>query len=480
LLDFIKKHKWLLAALVLWLVMHAPHMSKDLVGRHVWRQAQTQGTIENFVTEDFNILNPREHRRNVYEGYYRMEFPLYQWLIAGAGKLIGSTVSLSRWLTLFISLLSILGMFKLLNRFTDDNTAQMGAWAFAWSPSLFYFGINPLPDNLALCLGIWGLAMFFKFFESKTKFTHLLLSAILLALAAAIKLPFGLFYAVPFYFAILALTKWNIKTFIKNLVYIPFLVLPIAWYAWVIPTWDKIGILSGGGNEELQKLWYYFVRNLWGIFPELILNFGSVFFFLVGIWIILKFKLYKHSKGQSFILLFIALAAYFFYVLKMIQGNHEYYLFVFYPIVFAIVTLGIKHLIQKSLNLKRISLALLMLLPIFTYLRSSNSWDTENPSVPKELLDKKEWFQNLTPKEDLCIVGSDQSPYTYFYYLDKRGYAFSNDSIPPEKLALWIKSGAKYLYSDSRKFEAAKYVHPYLGSLIAEEGNFKVFRLKSP
>jgi len=162
------------------------------------------------------------------------------------------------------------------------------------------------------------------------------------------KTTFWLFYAVPFYFAILALTKWNIKTFIKNLVYIPFLVLPIAWYAWVIPTWDKIGILSGGGNEELQKLWYYFVRNLWGIFPELILNFGSVFFFLVGIWIILKFKLYKHSKGQSFILLFIALAAYFFYVLKMIQGNHEYYLFVFYPIVFAIVTLGIKHLIQKK------------------------------------------------------------------------------------------------------------------------------------
>ena len=461
--------------------MHVPHMHKDLVGRHVWRQAQTQGTIENFAKEDFNILNPREHRRNVYEGYYRMEFPLYQWVIAGLGKIFGTEIWLTRWFTFFIGLGSIVGMFFFLRTFLNNCTAQMGAWCFAWSPSLYYFSINPLPDNMALCFGIWGLAFSFES-RGTPKGSHYWLSALLLALSTAVKLPFIIFYSVPFIFLLrdVYFKQWQrVKYY---LIYPVFLIPPIAWYAWVMPFWDKAGIVSGGHNNSwnIENLWYYFGRNLWGVFPEVILNFGALIFFLVGIWQVIRNKLFKSAKGQAVLLLFFILSAYFFYTLKMIQGSHEYYLFVFYPIVFSLVALGLQKMLVVNQNSKKLALFLLFCLPIFTYLRSHKSWDTKNPSVPKELLNKKEWFRSLTPKDELCIVGSDLSQYIYFYYLDKRGYAFGNDSIPPQKVKIWIDKGAKYLYSDSRKVERSMQMRLYLDTLLFEQGNFRVFKLKSP
>lgn len=481
LIRFIKKYKWLAAAFLLWLILHAPQMNKDLVGRHVWRQTQTQGTIENFVSEDFNILNPREHRHNVYDGYYRMEFPLYQWLIAGLGKIFGSSIWLSRWVTQLIGLLSILGMFFFLKTFLSVKIAQIGAWCFAWSPSLFYFGINPLPDNLALCFGLWGLAYSFSFYKTKSG-KHMFWSALFLALSTAVKLPFIILYAVPLFLVFHETLKrqWEVVSY--YFIHVIFFTLPLVWYNWVIPSWDKAGIISGGeiNRANFEKTWNHFVRNLWGVFPEVILNFGSLIFFFIGIWMVLRKRLHQSILGQSMLFLFVVLSAYFFYTLNMIGGHHEYYLFIFYPLVFLLVALGVQWMLQKHLLSKRLALGLLILLPVFNHLRSNNSWDTENPSVPKELLNKKEWFRSLTPKDELCLVGSDVSQYIYFYYLDKRGYAFGNDSIPPENLKKFVKQGVKYLYSDSRKLENAAYMKPYLDSLLYEEGRFKVFKIKSP
>ena len=64
------------------LIMHFNHFTKDLIGVHVWRQTQTQSTINNFYQEDFNILNPKRNDRGDGEGIFRMEFPLMQWCVA--------------------------------------------------------------------------------------------------------------------------------------------------------------------------------------------------------------------------------------------------------------------------------------------------------------------------------------------------------------------------------------------------------------
>jgi hypothetical protein len=52
--------------------MHWRVFQTDLVGRHVWRQAQTQTVVVNFYEEDFNILNPRLNSRGSGDGIRRL------------------------------------------------------------------------------------------------------------------------------------------------------------------------------------------------------------------------------------------------------------------------------------------------------------------------------------------------------------------------------------------------------------------------
>jgi hypothetical protein len=188
-------------------LMHLKHFSKDLMSIHVWRQTQTQSTIINFYEEDMNILNPRRNDRGDSDGIFRMEFPLMQWLVACQYKIFGNHLIISRIFMFLIGLLSILGIYKLLDAlFQKPILSVIGAWAFNFSPSFYYYTINPLPDNLALCCSIWGLTLFF-IWNNKKNTKYLIFSSLLLSIGALCKLPFIIYYIVPFaYFASLVIT----------------------------------------------------------------------------------------------------------------------------------------------------------------------------------------------------------------------------------------------------------------------------------
>ena len=64
-----------------------------------------------------------------------------------------------------------------------------------FSPAFYYYAVSSLPDNFALCCGIWAVAVFLKSLpDANWKAT--ILSAFLMSLSMAAKLPFILFYAV--------------------------------------------------------------------------------------------------------------------------------------------------------------------------------------------------------------------------------------------------------------------------------------------
>jgi hypothetical protein len=142
--------------------MHFKHFSKDLMSIHVWRQTQTQSTINNFYEEDMNIFNPRRNDRGDSDGIFRMEFPIMQWIVASQYKVFGNHLIITRLFMFLIGFLTILGIYKLLDAlFHNTILSVIGAWAFNFSPSFYYYTINPLPDNFALCCSVWGLALFF-------------------------------------------------------------------------------------------------------------------------------------------------------------------------------------------------------------------------------------------------------------------------------------------------------------------------------
>ena len=110
------------------LVMHFNHFSKELISFHVWRQTQTQSTIINFYEEDMIILNPRINNRGDGDGISRMEFPLMQWLVACLYKVVGDHLIISRIFMFIIGLISVLGIYKLIiSIFQNRTMALIGA-----------------------------------------------------------------------------------------------------------------------------------------------------------------------------------------------------------------------------------------------------------------------------------------------------------------------------------------------------------------
>ena len=473
----------LLSIVIISFIMHYQHFSKDIISIHSWRQTQTQTTINNFYEEDMNILNPRRNDRGSGDGIFRMEFPLMQWLVAGSYYVFGKSVLVTRLFMFGVGLLSVLGVYKLLLiLFKKELLAIIGAWAFNFSPSFFYYTINPLPDNLALCCAIWGLVLFFKWTESN-KLIQLIICGILLSIGALCKLPFILYFIVPTVYLLRNIfrTQQYKKNILQGVLVFTSLIFPLLWYITVIPEWEGNGIVSGMFDNSINfsTLLDYLIHNLVSTLPELLLNYGSVLFFIAGFYFLFKKKAFRNSHFLLIIALSFSALSYFVFEINMIAKIHDYYLFPFYPLLFILVGYGAYNIYRiKKKSFKVITICLLCALPITCYIRMYERWIPESPGFNKDLLEYKSELRKITPNDALVIIGNDVSRYISFYYIDKKGWGFDNDNLTPVKLNKMIDEGAEYLYSDSRKIDTNQYISPYLDKLILEKGSIKVFRLK--
>ncbi len=485
-MKFCRKKTWkykyvlLLTLAAVSILMHLPHMNKDLISFHVWRQTQTQTVIDNFYEEDFNILNPRINNRGNGDGIFRMEFPVMQWLVANIYRITGRSITVTRILMLITGFLSVAGIyFLLLMLFENEFVAATGAWAFNFSPSFYYYTINPMPDNFALAAGIWGLAMFFMWYRKKKTYM-LVLSSMLIALAALAKLPFILYYAVPFSAVVYLCLRKKAKKCTALFFYsFGFALLPLAWYISVIPGWHGNIIVKGmlSYKDNILQLLDYYQHNLISTLPELLINYGSLVFFLAGIYYAAKNKIYR-----SPVFIFLAsgglvLISYYLFEANAIAKVHDYYLFVFYPFLFSLVAYGIKQLTCRSRKIvAALSVFMLAILPLTCGLRMEDRWDINHPGFNKDLYLYKTQLQNSVPDTSLVIAGPDESGYIFLYYIHKKGWNFYN--LPgKEKVKDMIAKGAKYLYTDLPEKDL-KHLQSLIDRKIAQYGSIRVYKLK--
>lgn len=484
-MKFNQKHIYFvfISIVIISISMHYNHFSKDLIGIHVWRQTQTQTTINNFYDVDMNIFNPQQNELSNDNGIFRMEFPLMQWLVACTYKVFGKNIIISRLFMFIVGLFSVFGIYKLIQSISYNSTmAIIGAWAFNFSPSFYYYTINPLPDNFSLCSAIWGTAFFFKSIDTK-KIKYTYASALLLSISALCKLPFIVYFSIPFaYYAFTYLKQKKVNYFLKNsFPYLFFLLFPLAWYLYVIPNWHGNGVVQGIllNNPGCETITNYLVHNLVSTLPELLLNYGSFPLFLFGIYFMFKNKVHHHNYFSVFLFLSCCVLFYFFFEINMIAKIHDYYLFPFMPLLFIIVSYGAYNLLK--LNTKFTSIFVLFalcILPFTCYLRMKNRWNIESPGFNNDLLKYKNQLQNAVPNNALCIVGNDESSFIYFYYVNKKGWSFNNNTLSNNEIDKHIVNGAKYLYSDSRKIETQFTTLNHIDKFILEKGSIKVFKLK--
>ncbi|MEI2673177.1 MAG: hypothetical protein V9F05_03950 [Chitinophagaceae bacterium] len=259
--------------------------------------------------------------------------------------------------------------------------------------------------------------------------------------------------------------------------------LPLVWYAIVIPQWSDNPVLAGVFDSRVSvlKLLDYLQHNVFITTPDLLLNYGSVLFFMAGFYFLVKRKSYRDFRFIPILWLGIMVIAYYLFEIIPIGKIHDYYLFPFYPLLFILVAYGAYHILYGSnKKLRIVSYVLLIVLPLTCFLRADTRWNKNNPGFNRDLLTFKTELRNAVPKNAVVVAGNDISKVIFLYYIDKKGYPFLNNLLTTNDLQGFVSAGAEYLYSDSPDIIEQQQLSPFIDLLIVTCGSVKVYKLKNP
>jgi hypothetical protein len=470
---------------------------------HVWRQCNTMAVARNLYEESMNPLHLRVDNRFDTDGITGGNFPAYEFLTASIYHLTGEKYWVSRSISLLLHLLGAWGIFRLTAFFfqhlkdpdTRDYASVASSWAYLFSPSLFYFGICALPDNLALTASLWGAYFLLRFCDSyltneadaETELFSGLLGTILLALSGLTKIYF-LAIGLPIVVWVLFRFFSNGKP-IQKLLVLSFLGLiitgiPVWWYLHAADLIKMSGLTDFGIEFRPAESWKkgldILAKNLTSDLPELLLNYAGTVMLLIGLF---RFKLLP--KNLRFLMTIWAIGLSCYHVIELRQMEvHDYYMWTHLPLLFLLASFGWAQL--RTWN-EKMALGLLILLPVFASIRILPArFLTEDRGIPIEFTSENTLrkLQEAVPDDALCIVGKDDSRCIYFYFLQKKGWAIAETAELTQKNAnqlpairTMIVKGARYLYLRSAAVPAE--VQPFIRSKKAQIGDWNVYELLS-
>lgn len=477
-------------------LLHAPFFQLPPSSLHVWRQCNTMAVARNFYEESMDILKPRVDRRNATDGVTGMQFPSYEWLVAGGYQLFGFHEALPRLLNWVIYMLGVVAFYHLVKQMSGIVwVGAVGAWGLAWSPELFYHGINALPDVLALTASIAGLFWFGRWRESR-QVSYLMLSLLAVTLGGLTKLQY---LVVGFPIAVFVLRdllqrRYSWVELCELLSYAIVAVgVTLAWYAYALRLIARSGLTDFGLETrpatDVATALFILQRNLISDLPEVLLGYGSLLLFVVGLWRLVRHAPFWHPWFGPGLAWGLALLAYYFIELNQMR-NHAYYLLPLLPVLLLLAAWGGAWL-QRFPRARPLLLVALLVQPLWAVARIDwGRWVHHSPDVPLELFNpaSRAALEKATPAGALCVVGPDDSGCIDFYFLHKKGFGFDQPgqltaigyTSGHPYLADCVAEGARYLYiNDTTSLRDAR-VLPYLDREITRVGNFRVWALRTP
>ncbi len=466
------------------LYVHKNILTQEIQGAHSWRQCQTMWNIRNFVRHDSNILNPRvSHFNGGKDNIYRYEFPIMQWTIAQIEKITSEDIFVVRIFLFLLGAIGVLGMYYLANQiFNNKIVAVLTAHFFQYSPLFYYYGLNPIPDNLALVASIWYLYFILVFNKSKSQL-HLIFAVCLLLLASLSKLPYLMFGVVSFYIFIVDLIKTNPnfkKIMIFGLIHAIILIPTFMWYAWVIPGWKGNTVLSGIFEYQLDFHEYkeIFKYHITQMFPRILLYptvWPLMAIGLIGIWF------QKVNKGWLIGLVSITFL-FLFLEFNAINIVHDYYLMPFLPWLYVIIGSGIAVLLKLKKPIFLIVFGFLFFYASNNTTKSTDSkWTNKHDAFNPDVYKYQKELKEVVPRDELCLILNDESTYIFSYLIDKMGHVVHSDNLNIGWIGDMIDNyGLTYMYSDSRKIDQNPEIAPFIDTLLLSAGSINVYKLRDP
>jgi len=457
------------------LLLHLWVLKLDLIGYHVWRQTQTQTVIYNFTFSDHSIFHPQKFDLTNGTTSLLYEFPLYQWLIAQANNALGYSVLHTRLLSFLFFAALLLGFYRLLRCFVNREVALISNTLLCFSPLLYYYCVNPLPDTLALCFAVWALFCFFQFITSKREALFICF-CLLILLATLIKLPYLMFGIVLLPYLYRAFRGHRYTALTKRILFFGAGMIPaLAWYFKAIPTWDKNPVAMGmlANDKPVLQLLDYFWFHLISSTPELLTNYAACIFLVSGIYWFFKQHKYTEAVQLYFISLFAITVLYFLLEINMIEKVHDYYLMPFLPLLFLVSAYGVKMLYEKKK--KVLVLFFTCLVPITAWLRINTRWDLSSPGFTEDYLTQQAKLQSIIPQDQKCIINYDDSHFICLYYLKRQGYSLFENELNEQALKDRYLKGAHYFVTEDLSLDLAQFPGFNFEELYSK--NLKVYKL---
>ncbi len=474
-------------------MLSAPFLGLPPASVHVWRQCNTMAVARNFAEESMNILRPRVDRRNDTDGVTGMQFPSYEWLVAGIYRLFGFHESLPRIINWLIGWAGIVAFYQLGRQVSGAAwLGAVGAWCLAWSPELYYHGLNALPDVLALSSYIAGLLWFTRWRATRRP-GWLAASLLAVTLAGLTKLQF---LVVGFPMAVFvvrdALQRRYTRAQLAQLLGYAVVAVgvPLAWYAYALELIKTSGLADFGLEirpaADVAAGLAIIKRNLLSDWPELLLGYGALGLLLLGLGRLLRRPPVRHAWFGPGLAWALALGAYYLLELHQMEG-HTYYMLPFLPLLLLLAAWGAAWLRPRAAPLL---LGLLLVQPVWAFARVGwGRWLHGDPDVAPELFApaSRAALEAATPAGALCVVGPDVSGCKNFYFLHKKGFGFEQPGQLGQPvangqlyLADCVARGAQYLYTNDAAALRDPRLRPYLGRQISQVGAFVVWTLRRP
>lgn len=460
-------------------ILHNNIFDRDLVGPHTWRQSYTMQNIQCFYEEDNNILHPRRFARGSGDGIQRQEFPIMQWTAAQCSAAFGNSIRTIRIFCFLLGLFSIAGFFLFLQQLTKHRiTLFAGTFIFAFSPLLFYYMMNPLPDLFAFACAIWAMFLYAKG-DAQSKFLLFYAATFFLCLATLAKLPYIVFGGIPLGLLIRYWKNVTQRREIKHLLLSGFLFAPaVIWYAIVLPEMSGNAVIAGVFSSSKDS--YPFWDAFWGIttdsLPRIFLGWPALLLFLIGLWELAVHRKRIFREYLPYSLAGLLLLLYFFYEIKLISTVHDYYMMPFLPFLFGIVALGIRKMFNAFAG-KVAAVALVISAPILTNYEIAPWWNPERIDFCTDWYIHRDELRAAVPDSAKVIMGNDHTMNIMPYYIHKRGWTYVDSEMQRFNIECAMKEGASYLYTNSAFTLSDTAIRPLLKREVGVYGEVHVFEL---
>jgi hypothetical protein len=458
---------------------------------HVWRQTDCASYALNYFQNKVDFWHPQVHHRLAVDGRTVSEFPIIYFFASKLYQYFGYHDYFIRLINFVIFCIGIIYVFKLSALFIKDKVIQFfPALIVLTSPYLFYYGLNFLPDVVALSFSFIGVYYYFIYQQSNC-FTILILACVFFVLAAVLKITAGIpFVAVA---AWVMLQEWKLNWQNKTIVAKKFVIIScsffiIFWWYYYAALYNKTHHYDGN-TLGMLPIWQMSKAEIIEVFQRFRKEWKGVIlcnvtwlFFLISL---LFLGVVRKISYPIYFLILITILGNLLFSIGWFQAffHHDYYMINLFG-MFIFLAIGCGIILEKylnNINLKYIIYVGVFALIVKAQFHSKNVQNDRyaniNNGIPNSWYEVQPYMRNIgIQRTDLVLHLGDASTNISLYLFNNPGW---DECYAPDGniIEYYRKKGAKYLIISNENWMQKTECLPYMKHKIGQYKQISFYKL---